>query len=114
MDIDRLLDAIALVESSNQAAAIGDGGQAVGAYQIRPIFVRDVNRILGCDRYTLTDRLDAGKSRQMAKIFLTHYGTGKDIIQQARQFNGGPRGHLKKSTLPYARKIAAAALDAAG
>lgn len=106
-DLDRLLDAIALVESNNQAAAIGDGGQAVGAYQIRPIFLRDVNRILGCERYKLPDRFDPAKSRQMARVYLGHYGKGKTLIEMARQYNGGPRGHLKKATTGYAAKILA-------
>lgn len=107
MDVERLLDAIVLVESSGRCDAVNDGENAAGAYQIRPIFLRDVNRILGCDRYTLPDRFDPVKSRQMAKIFLNHYGKEKTLLEMARQFNGGPRGHLKQATLCYAQKVAA-------
>jgi hypothetical protein len=105
-DIERLLDAIVLVESNNQSNAVGDGGSAVGAYQIRPIFLHDVNRICGCERYTLADRLDPAKSRQMARIFLNHYGKEKTLLEMARQFNGGPRGHMKDATLAYAQRVA--------
>ncbi|HEG43890.1 MAG TPA: hypothetical protein ENH94_07580 [Phycisphaerales bacterium] len=106
-DLDRLLDAIVLVESSGRLDAVNDGENAVGAYQIRPIFLRDVNRILGCDRYKLDDRWDPVKSRQMAAVYLANYGQGKTIIQMARQYNGGPSGHIKRSTLAYAAKIQA-------
>lgn len=105
---DDLLDAIALVESNNRANAVGDGGSAVGAYQIRPIFLRDVNRILGWNKYELTDRWDPEKSRAMARVYLDHYGGGLTLIDQARQYNGGPRGHLKRATEPFAIKIQAA------
>src|SRR6056300_992993 len=45
-----LVSALILVESRGNDSAIGDrhivGGEAVGALQIRPIMVREVNRIL--------------------------------------------------------------------
>lgn len=106
--IDELLDAIALVESNNRANAVGDGGSAVGAYQIRPIFLRDINRILGWEKYELDDRWDRQKSRAMARVYLDHYGRGRTLIEMARQYNGGPRGHLKEATKPFAVKILAA------
>lgn len=105
--IDGLLDAIVLVESNNRANAVGDGGSAVGAYQIRPIFLRDINRILGWNKYELDDRWDPVKSRAMARIFFEHYGAGRTLIEMARQYNGGPRGHLKEATAPFATKILA-------
>lgn len=111
--LEHLLDAIALVESNNRANAVGDGGSAVGAYQIRPIFLRDINRILGWDKYELADRFDPEKSRAMARVYLDHYGRGKSTVEMARQFNGGPSGHLKKATEPFAIRIQAA-MDAAG
>ena len=110
--LEHLLDAIALVESNNRANAVGDGGSAVGAYQIRPIFLRDINRILGWNKYQLADRWDPEKSRAMARVYMNHYGRGKTLIEMACQYNGGPRGHLKRATEPFAVKIQAA-LDAA-
>lgn len=106
--IDDLLDAIALVESNNRANAVGDGGSAVGAYQIRPIFLRDVNRILGWSKYELADRFDPEKSRAMARVYLNNYGARRTLIEMAHQYNGGPRGHLKRATEPFAVKIQAA------
>ncbi len=104
--LEELLDAIARVESNGSADAVGDGGQAVGAYQLRPVFLKDINRIIGCKKYTLADRWDPVKSRQMARIFFGHYSRGKDQLEMARQFNGGPvNGLLIGDTLVYALKI---------
>ena len=58
-------------------SAIGDrhlvGNEAVGALQIRPIMVREVNRIckrIGSDqRFTLKDRFDRDKSIHMFMIW---------------------------------------------
>jgi len=112
-DMDRLLDAIAQVESGNRADAIGDNGRAVGAYQMWKICVDDVNRIVSShhtvpDRhmFTYSDRINPTLSRSMCRIYITHYGRG-DLERMARCFNGGPRGHLKAATLPYWKKVKA-------
>ena len=82
---------------------------AIGRYQIRAIFVRDVNRILGQELYTHEDARRDGLARNMIRIYLTHYGaayekrTGKKVTLQklARMFNGGPMGWRKKATSGY-------------
>ena len=73
---DRLLDAIAIVESGNNPQSRGDGGKAVGAYQLWKIYTDDANRIAGT-KYTYADRLCPKKSREMVRIVLMHYG--KDV-----------------------------------
>lgn len=100
---EALLDAIEQVESGGDPNAIGDNGEAVGAYQIHKIFVRDVNRILGRKEYEYDDRLDRNKSRQMAEIYLRHYGGTAE--EMSRKFNGGPQGHKKESTKKYWLKV---------
>ena len=105
-EIEQLLDAIAVVESGNRNLAYGDR-DSVGVYQLRQIFVDDVNRILGKPTFTHTDRLNPAKSRQMARIYLAHYCKGMSIEQMARCFNGGPQGHKKPSTIRYWQKIKA-------
>ncbi|MCK9482829.1 MAG: lytic transglycosylase domain-containing protein [Candidatus Marinimicrobia bacterium] len=102
-DNDRLIQALIQVESSGNDQAIGDGGLAVGCLQIHPIFVKDVNRIIGKDKYTLQDRYSRAKSIEMANIYLNHYGG--TIEERARKFNGGPNGHQKKATENYWRKV---------
>jgi len=98
-----LLDAIEFVESGGNASAIGDNGNAVGSFQIWKIYVDDVNRIRGNDKYSYTDRLDRSKSRDMATIYLNHYGG--TFEEMARKFNGGPNGHKKEATLKYWVKV---------
>ena len=101
---ERLLDAIRQVESSGGLYNVGDGGKAVGPYQLWQIYVDDVNRIAGT-HYTYADRSDEAKSRQMVRIYLGHYGKGKSQLDQARIHNGGPKGHKKAATIKYAEKI---------
>jgi soluble lytic murein transglycosylase-like protein len=98
-----LLDAIEWVESKGDPWAIGDGGNAVGAYQIWPIFVDDCNRILGRQEYTYKDRLNITKSREMASVYLRHYGG--TFEEMAAKFNGGPNGHKKEATRKYVEKV---------
>jgi soluble lytic murein transglycosylase-like protein len=73
MDIPILIAALILVESGGNPKAIGDSGQALGVLQIRPIFVEDVNRILGRNVYYLTDRESADQSVDMVKTWITYY-----------------------------------------
>jgi hypothetical protein len=75
-----LLDAIRHVESSGNRHAVGDGGKAVGAYQLWPIHVEDANRILKLrksnQRFTLADRKDESKAREITRIIIEHYSKG--------------------------------------
>lgn len=108
----KLLDAIAQVESNNNADAIGDSGRSVGAYQLQEVYVDDVNRIAGTS-YHYEDRFDIEKSRKMVRIYLTYWGEkyveviGKPATEQilARIHNGGPQGWSKFSTVCYWNKV---------
>ena len=103
--IDTLINALCAVESNHNPRAIGDGGQAVGILQIHPIMIKDVNRILRKDAYTLSDRKDPGKSRMICRVYLLHYGKGKSNEYLARIWNGGPSGHKKQATAKYWNKV---------
>jgi hypothetical protein len=48
-DIERLLDAIAHIESHYDPNAVGDGGRALGAYQIHRVYWEDGTALLGVD-----------------------------------------------------------------
>lgn len=104
-EIDRLLDAIARVESNRNALAVGDGGRALGVYQIHEMYWKDGTRFLGVD-WSYDQAKDPAKARQVVRAYLLHYGQGKSLLQKARIHNGGPAGHRKKATVSYARKIA--------
>jgi hypothetical protein len=102
--IERLLDAIAKVESRNNPTVVGDAGRAAGVYQIHRSYWADATRILGVD-WEYADARDPHKARQIVRAYLCHYGSGKTLLDMARIHNGGPRGCDKAATLAYARKI---------
>lgn len=103
---ERLYRALIEVESGGDPHAVGDGGRAVGVLQIHPIMVRDVNRILGYDRWTLEDRWSAAESREMLEVYLGHYGA-TSYEEAARKWNGGPDGHEQRQTLQYWESVRA-------
>jgi soluble lytic murein transglycosylase-like protein len=106
-DLDRLLDAIANVESRNDPDAVGDGGRAIGVYQIHRLYWKDGVRLLDVD-WPYKEARDPRKARRVVTAYLRHYGKGKSLLDMARIHNGGPRGYRKKATLKYARKVKAA------
>ena len=115
------LDAIRQVETGGEPnegiGAIGDGGGAAGPYQIHRAYHTDAKerdkslslyskclvskeyseRVMAAymGRYARAerDRLQAGK------------GTLADLEKIARIHNGGPRGHQKRATWGYWRKV---------
>ena len=105
-DIERLLDAIARIESHCNPNAVGDSGRALGAYQIHRVYWEDGTALLGVD-WPHRDATDPKKARRVVKAYLLHYGNGRSLIEMARIHNGGPCGYRKKATVGYARKILA-------
>jgi hypothetical protein len=105
-NIERLLDAIARIESRGDPHAVGDGGRALGAYQIHRVYWEEGTGLLGID-WPYSDAADPKKARRVVKAYLLHYGKGKGLVEMARIHNGGPRGCEKKATLPYVRRILA-------
>jgi len=116
--LDDLLDAIEQVESGGDPNAVGRDGE-IGAYQLKKIYVDDVNRILkrwkqqmweqiNEPAYTYDDRLDRNLSRYMVEVYLAYYGPAEgDLESLARIHNGGPNGHQKESTKKYWLKVKA-------
>ncbi len=104
--MDRLLDAIAHVESRNDPNAVGDSGRARGVYQIHRLYWQDGTRLLGVT-WSYDDAVDPVKARQVVRAYLRHYGRDRDLLDLARIHNGGPSGHKKAATRPYADKIEA-------
>jgi hypothetical protein len=103
--IGRLLDAIAHVESHNEADAIGDGGRALGVYQIHRAYWTEGTRLLGV-HWSYKQARDPAKAREVARAYLLHHGRRRSPLEMARIHNGGPNGHKKQTTLRYARRIA--------
>lgn len=102
--IDTLLMAVMSVESNFDSMAYNSKENAAGVLQIRPIMVREVNRLLGEDKYTLKDRWSKEKSIEMFNVIRSHTKNATDQ-KIARNWNGGWNGHKKKSTLKYWQKV---------
>lgn len=83
---DIFIEALIQVESEGKADAVGKTND-VGILQITPIYVKDVNRILGEDRYSLSCRTDTEKSLEMFEILQNHYNPDKDIDKAIKLHN---------------------------
>jgi hypothetical protein len=105
-ELELLLDAIAEVESNGNPNAVGDDGKALGMYQIHRAYWKDGTRLLDV-AWEYAHAKDPHKARTVVRAYLLHYGRGKSLLDMARIHNGGPRGHRKKATLRYARRVAA-------
>ena len=105
MNLNNLISALMIVESSNNDLAIGDQGRAIGCLQIHKAVVLDVNRITG-SHYRHQDMTNRAAARAVCQAYLTHYGRGKTTEEQARIWNAGPQGHKKKTaTQAYWAKV---------
>ena len=112
---DDFVEAVIYVESRGSDDAYNIKEKAAGCLQIRPIMVREVNRNLrkwnAPFRYTLDDRWNREKSIEMFNIMAEQVTCCEDQSFMefaevvARKWNGGGRGHLKESTLPYWERI---------
>ena len=98
-----LLSALIQIESGGNDQAKGCHGE-LGALQIRPILVRDVNRIMGTS-YTHAQVTNRETATFIANAYLSHYGRNLSDESLARLWQGGPRGAKKSSTRAYGRRV---------
>ena len=99
--ITQLFTILALLETGSSAVHVN--GDAVGKYQIRPIFVRDVNRIAHT-LYNHEDAWEERKAQHMIFVYLIHYGgkmaqrTGRfpTVYDLAMMFHKGPFGYTER------------------
>lgn len=111
--LEKLLDAMIQVESRGNDSIIGDrhivGGESAGALQIRPIMVKEVNRILkkqkSTKRYKLSDRFSRTKTIEMFMIWKNYHHKESSNEKIARCWNGGPKGWKRKRTEYYWSKV---------
>jgi len=107
--VKTLVDALILVESSGNPKAFNKKENACGCLQIRPIMLREVNRILrkqnNDKRFTKEDRWSCGLSQEMFYIWRNYHHKDSSDEVIARNWNGGPRGYKKQSTEHYWNKV---------
>lgn len=125
-DTSRLLDAIEWVESKGDVRAVGDKNKrhwSRGPFCItEPYWIDAVQklrwegkkRLAGSLKYK-RDVWNKVKSRIIIKAYWRRYAPKRATMEQlARQHNGGPKGHLRKSTIKYWRKVQRALKRKAG
>ena len=96
-----MLLAFMIKESSNGVNTYNESEDAVGYLQIRPIMVKEVNLLVGYEKYTLEDRWDKQKSIEMFTDYQNAVNPTWDLELAAKKWNGGRQGHLKGSTQGY-------------
>ncbi|MBO6262086.1 MAG: lytic transglycosylase domain-containing protein [Bacilli bacterium] len=105
-DWNKVINAIAMVESKGNASA--KSKDCVGLLQIRPVLVNDCNEYLKLKksnkRYTLKDRLNPNKSKEMFILYQKRYNPTNNIEKAIRLWNGGC-GYSKAKTENYYRKV---------
>jgi len=89
-DTTGLLDAMYTVESSRGKTLVGDGGKAIGPYQIWESYWRDAvefNKTIGG---SYTDCMDKAYSEKVIRAYWARYAPkGATLEQLARIHNGG-------------------------
>ena len=105
-DWSSVIEAIILVESEGNLKAVS--GNSVGPMQITPVVVRECNYILKSRgsqlRYTLADRYDLAKSKEMFLLIQSKYNTTNSIEKAIRTWNGGPNYSIR-ATNRYYQKV---------
>ena len=108
------VSAVIYIESRGYSSAYNIKEEAVGVLQIRPIMLREVNRVLRKNkmtlRFELSDRWNRQKSIDMFDIMAEQVNPeGMSQMQffetVARRWNGGRRGDKKKATIKYWERI---------
>lgn len=106
-----------MVESGGNLDAVGDGGRAIGPYQIHEVYWMDAaqydptlkyggqtyQNCIGPGSMEYSERvMQAYMSRYATARRLGHAPTDEDI---ARIHNGGPNGYRNPNTLGYWQKV---------
>ena len=109
-ELTRVLQAIRIVESNNTPSAVGDGGNAIGVYQIWESYWKDATEFSNLGgKYR--DCFIPEYADRVVRCYMKRYATprrlGREATMQdiARIHNGGPNGYKKQATLKYWEKV---------
>ena len=109
-ELDKVLDAIRIVESNNNPDAVGDNGNAIGVYQIWKSYWKDATERSDISGKYL-DCYNANYADRIVRAYMDRYATekrlGRTVTQEdiARIHNGGPNGYKKDATIKYWEKV---------
>ena len=106
-----LLAALIAVESGGNDLARGRHGE-LGALQVRPCVVKDVNRVVG-GNYRWSEMTNRVTATRVARAYLDHWGSPSRLGRKptdrdlARVWHGGPNGWKRRQTLVYWNRVKA-------
>lgn len=102
---EELIEAMIWVESNGIDSSYNESERAIGCLQIRPIMIREINRLCKkheySERWVHADAWDREKSISMFKIWSKLTNVDSIYEKSARNWNGGPKGYKKSSTAKY-------------
>ena len=109
-ELTRVLQAIRIVESNNTPSAVGDGGNAIGVYQIWESYWKDATEFSNLGgKYR--DCFTRNYSIKVFDAYMKRYAREAwtdpakfDAEKVARIHNGGPKGYKKTATEKYWKK----------
>lgn len=104
--LEKLIDAIAIVESNGHTNIMGDQNRAAGAWQLHRGAIEHTNQRCKTNYVWPQDALNPVMARQIAKSYLIICGYEKKSLEKTvRCYNGGSKGYKKKSTKKYWEKV---------
>lgn len=89
---DKLAAALSFVESRDNDRAYNVSSGALGRWQMKKVYVDEVNRILRLKRdkrrYRYEDRTNPVKAREMFEIYQSHHNPNRDIDRAIKLHRG--------------------------
>ena len=108
-DWNKVMNAVIQVESEGNPKAYNPNGNCAGILQITPIVVKQCNIWLEKEkskkRYTLNDRYNVTKSKEMFIMIQEHYNPSNNIEKAIRIWNEGPSYNKKEKTTNYLKRV---------
>ena len=105
-DTRSLLDAMYVVESNSGKNLVGDGGKAIGPYQIWYVYWQDAVEFDKTIGGKYKDCMGKVYSEQIVRAYWKRYASKSTTLEQlARIHNGGPKGGSNPKTVKYWNKI---------
>ena len=107
---ERVMNAIIAVESKGNPKAHNPKGDCAGILQITPILVKECNNLLkekkSTKRYTLGDRYNAKKSKEMFIFLQEHFNPELNVEKAIKQWNCGfYTKDWKHKSIGYYKKV---------
>lgn len=96
IDKHKLVEAFIQVESEGNNRAVNKVSGATGCLQLIPIQVKEANRLIGYNKYKLSDRTNRRKSIEIFHVIMQHKNPEYDIHLACKIWN--PRSKLSYHT----------------